>query len=499
MGRESKSDSDLSKRYTTRTPMVIDGERSSYRSDYRTEYDDYATLGNRTPTTSSMIVRPKTKSVKPKESIESERSYPIIGESASMFTDMTDTMLKVLDRRAAIAAQAREIENTLAEEAYALDQKRQSTTGHSLSSQPFYMNTVPRTTSMGIPLAESTPVPQMGPRFYRPTPTPRVRDILPHLAPEQDRAEYVEEQRRHMKSVRPTSSNDRSGVSASLSRDIQEFCSHRDDYHQDERETHHVMLESMRDQKEKQKQLAKRESDEVFKQMTRNLEKVRAIARESLSRASSISVKEHQTALTKTEVRYIEEKINKIDQKLEGLYKNWQAEYKEAMTLEQCEDIHRFYEPHVQKYEMKYKMLCQALKQVSGERKRDPSPRGSAPELTPSLATLEDTSTLKDKEWNRGKSHVETPHRYSTREGRLTPIPPVYDDMRTATPFHVTTGESQEGLSATDRGEEIEKVTPQPLDPIEKSESRDVPPISVEYRPDGIEERIHQEVMSRKN
>ena len=106
MGRESKSDSDLSKRYTTRTPMVIDGDRSSYRSDYRTEYDDYATLGNRTPTTSSMIVRPKTKSVKPKESIESERSYPIIGESASMFTDMTDTMLKVLDRRAAIAAQA---------------------------------------------------------------------------------------------------------------------------------------------------------------------------------------------------------------------------------------------------------------------------------------------------------------------------------------------------------------------------------------------------------
>ena len=31
-----------------------------------------------------------------------------------MFTDMTDTMLKVLDRRVAIAAQARELENTLA-------------------------------------------------------------------------------------------------------------------------------------------------------------------------------------------------------------------------------------------------------------------------------------------------------------------------------------------------------------------------------------------------
>ena len=70
MGRESKSDSDLNKRYTTRTPRVIGGDRSSYRSDYMTEYDDYATLGNRTPTISSRIVRPKTKSVKPKESIE---------------------------------------------------------------------------------------------------------------------------------------------------------------------------------------------------------------------------------------------------------------------------------------------------------------------------------------------------------------------------------------------------------------------------------------------
>ena len=51
--------------------------------------------------------------------------------------------------------------------------------------------------------------------------------------------------------------------------------------------------------------------------------------------------------------------MNKIDHKLDGLYKNWQAEYKEAMTPEQCEDIQRFYEPYVQKYETKYKLLCQ--------------------------------------------------------------------------------------------------------------------------------------------
>ena len=39
-------------------------------------------------------------------------SHPIIGESATVFTDMTDTMLKVLDRQMAVTAQAQEIENS---------------------------------------------------------------------------------------------------------------------------------------------------------------------------------------------------------------------------------------------------------------------------------------------------------------------------------------------------------------------------------------------------
>ena len=79
------------------------------------------------------------------------------------------------------------------------------------------------------------------------------------------------------------------------------------------------------------------------------------------------------------------------------MYKNWQAGYQEALTPKQCEDIRRFYEPHVQKYETKYKFLCQMLNQAIGERKRASSPRGSAPELTPSLAALEDVPTFKRK------------------------------------------------------------------------------------------------------
>ena len=73
------------------------------------------------------------------------------------------------------------------------------------------------------------------------------------------------------------------------------------------------MLDSMKDYKIKQRQLEKRKRDEIYKQMTGNLDKVRAIARESLSRASTISVEEHQMALTKTDFRTIKEKMNKID------------------------------------------------------------------------------------------------------------------------------------------------------------------------------------------
>ena len=116
--REYRSDSGLSDRYITGTPMAIGVDRSFYMG-YMTECDDYATLGSITPRSSNigMIVRPKIKSVSShgslmsKGNVEGERavptsSHPIIGESAAMFTDMTDTMLKVLDRRMAITAQA---------------------------------------------------------------------------------------------------------------------------------------------------------------------------------------------------------------------------------------------------------------------------------------------------------------------------------------------------------------------------------------------------------
>ena len=384
----------------------------------------------------------------------------------------------------------------MAEKAYALDQKKQSVLGHSLSSYPSYVNTMPRTTSMGIPIAKSTPVLQIGPMLYRPTPTPWVRDILEPVASEQARARYLEEQMRHMESVRLAPSESRSLEEGSLSREIQEYCPKMNEHCQYERETHNVMLESMKEHKARQRQQGKKERDEVYKQMTSNVEKVKAIARESLSRASTISVEEQRMALTRADFKNIQEKMNKIDQKLDRLYQNWQAEYKEAMTSEQCEDIQRFYEPYVRKYETKYKILYQTLRRAIDERKRASSPRVSASELTPSLVALEDASTLKGKEWNRGEPHIESPHMYSTRDGRLTPTVPTYEEMRIETSLSVSPEESSAGLSAAVGGTESEQVSSQPSTNAEGLVTNVATPSSIETRPKVVSESSNQDVLS---
>ena len=269
----------------------------------------------------------------PKGNVEGERfvpmsPHPIIAESAAMFTDMTDMMLKVLDRRMAATAQARELEDTLAEKAYALGQNRQSVIGYlpdpmtcrSLSSQPSYMNTCPQMTNVGIPIAVSTPVPQLGPTLYRPTPTPRVCDILEPSANEQARAKYLERQMRHIKGIQLPSSDSQSFEEESLLQKIQEYCSRIHERCQYEKETHHVMLESMKEHKVRQRQQGRKECDEVYRRMSRNLESVRQVARNTFSRASTISVEEHQMALTEADFLNIKEKMNKIDQRIDGLY-----------------------------------------------------------------------------------------------------------------------------------------------------------------------------------
>ena len=175
-----------------------------------------------------------------------------------------------------------------------------------------------------------------------------------------------------------------------------------------------------------------------------------------------------------------------------GCIKIGKQNIKKLMTSEQCEDIQRYYEHYVWKYETKYKMLYWMLKQAIDERKRASSPRVSASELTPSLVALEDASTLKRKEWNRDKPDIEKPPMFSTREGRLTPTAPTYEDMRIETSLSVTPEESLEGLSAAVGGTESEQVSQQPSIKADGLETTVAPPSSIETRPKVVSESRDQ-------
>ena len=83
--------------------------------------------------------------------------------------------------------------------------------------------------------------------------------------------------------------------------------------------------------------------------MLQNLDRTRAAVRNSISRASTISAEEHQLTLTEDDFLVMQRKMDKIDQRLDELYRNWQTEYKDAVTSEDCEEIRKFYKPYLEK------------------------------------------------------------------------------------------------------------------------------------------------------
>ena len=118
----------------------------------------------------------------------------------------------------------------------------------------------------------------------------------------------------------------------------------------------------MKESKEKcHNQQAQEERDATYTQMVQNLEKTRAMVRNSVSRVSTISAEEHQLTLTEDDFLAIQRKMDKIDQRLDELYKNWHAEYRDAVLSEDCEEIKKFYKPYLEKYESKYRILYHLL------------------------------------------------------------------------------------------------------------------------------------------
>ena len=137
--------------------------------------------------------------------------------------------------------------------------------------------------------------------------------------------------------------------------------------------------------------------------------------------------------LTEKEFSMIKKKMDKIDHHLNEMYKNWHMEYGNANTLEECEEIKNFFKPYLEKYKSKYRVLCQLLQQPSLIPTHD-----GASGITPSLAALDDATSLKQREWIRSKPAEDTPHQYSSIKGHLTPHTPRSEDMKLEPSLNVT-------------------------------------------------------------
>ena len=152
-----------------------------------------------------------------------------------------------------------------------------------------------------------------------------------------------------------------------------------------------------------------------------------------MSRASTISADERQMALTEKEFSMIRMKMDRIHHRLNEMYKNWPVEYGNANSLEEYKEIRNFYKPYLEKYESKYRVLYHLLQQP----RLIPTYDGASA-ITPSLAVLDDATSLKQREWIRSGPGEDIPQQYSSVKGCLTPHTPRSEDMRLEPSLNVT-------------------------------------------------------------
>ena len=172
-----------------------------------------------------------------------------------------------------------------------------------------------------------------------------------------------------------------------------------------------------------------------------------------MSRVSTISAEEQQMALTEKEFSMIKKKMDKIDHHLNEMYKNWHVEYGNTNTLEECKEIKNFYKPCLGKYESKYRVLYHLL-----QKPRLIPTHDGASGITPSLAVLDDATSLKWREWIRSEPGEDIPQQYSSIEGHLTPHTPRSEDMKLEPSLNLTPEGSLVNIPTVVRRETREQV-----------------------------------------
>ena len=157
-----------------------------------------------------------------------------------------------------------------------------------------YVNTLPGIADITTPMAKSTPVTQASQMpMLTNVPLPE-RDIVEPMASERARTTYLERQIQGMSSVRLSLDipllDDESHASTDLTNRIQAFCQEWKEKRKYEWESIRVALDKMKESKRKyHKQQAEEERDAAYAQMVQNVERTRAMVRNLISRASTIS------------------------------------------------------------------------------------------------------------------------------------------------------------------------------------------------------------------
>ena len=326
---------------------------------------------------------------------------------------------------------------------------------------PMSVNTLPGTMQMVTPLAKSTPITQSLQMPAISDTLPPIRDILEPTSTEQARSTYLERQMRQMDSVKlpsgmPSLKDGMVPRPERLQHRIKNFCHENRVKRKQEWESHRIALEKMKESKKQQQcQQNQEERDMVYAKMLQNLERARAAMRSSISKASTISDEECQLALTEDDFLAIQWKMDRIDQKLADLYGNWQVEYKNAVTSEDCEGVKRFYKPYLEKYKSKYRILYQMLQQANRQMGQVGTLSVQEPtsEITPSLPALDNAQVLRKREWRRGEPSEDIPRQYSTMCRHLTPTQPKHEDMRMDSTLDVTPEGSHSDLPAAIGGD----------------------------------------------
>ena len=290
---------------------------------------------------------------------------------------------------------------------------------------------------------------QMGSISILPSDMPSLEDELVQRQDKQRKKAMSEEEYNRSKSQQPVGIV----VPDNLQERVQNYCWENKVKRKQEWESHRMALERMKESNKQQQQI-QQEQDAVYALMLQDLKQTRAAVRSSISKASTISDEECQLGLTEDDFLTTQWKMDKIDQKLNDLYSNWQVEYKNAINPKDCDEVKRFYKPYLEKYESKYRILYQMLQQSN--RQTDnisvPSAQEHTPNITPSLAALDDAQTLMRKEWRRGEPGEDTPRQYSTLCGYLTPTHPRHEDMRMDSTLKVTLEGSLSNIPAATRG-----------------------------------------------